>query len=113
MRFSVRGERAKCFAARLGDFIAFAHLLDELLLLPFVVAVLSIVVVVVAPAALVVVVLPLVVVAFTVVIGHVKLCVYYQLWRESRTNNRIYLFGKRSLIFSYGTCEWRRGGGEL
>lgn len=78
-------------------------------MLPFVVAVFSIVVVVVAPAA-VVVVLPLVVVAFTVVIAHVKLCVYYQLWRESRTNNRIYLFGKRSLIFSYGTCEWWREG---
>lgn len=73
-------------------------------------AVLSIVVVlVVVPAVVVVALLPLVVVAFTIVIGHVKLCVYYQLWRESRTNNRIYLFGKRSLIFSYGTCEWGRG----
>lgn len=76
-------------------------------------AVLSIVVVVVVPAAVVVVAVhPLVVVAFTVVIGHVKLCVYYQFWRESRTNNRIYLFGKRSLIFSYGTCEWVGGRGE-
>lgn len=41
-------------------------------------AVLSTVVVVVVPAV-VVVVFSLVVVAFTVVIGHVKLCVYYEL----------------------------------